>query len=71
MSWRFALFLGGIAGVTVYVVCYVMTHYLGELPVPLYVPALISACICTILQKYQPPSPRQTPARRLVWKKSS
>lgn len=33
MSWRFALFLGGIAGVTVYVVCYVMTHYLGELPV--------------------------------------
>ena len=52
MSWRFAFFLGGIAGVTVYVVCYVMTHYLGELPVPLYVPALISACICTILQKY-------------------
>mgnify|MGYP000859969097 FL=1 len=52
MSWRFALFLGGITGAIVYVVCYIITHYLGELPVPLYVPAVTSACFCTILQKY-------------------
>lgn len=52
MSWRFALFLGGITGIVVYVVCCIITHYLGELPIPLYVPAVASACFCAILQKY-------------------
>jgi hypothetical protein len=51
MSWRFALFLGGITGLIVYVTCFFIARYMDQPPLPLCV-AVGVGLISAICQKY-------------------
>ena len=51
MSWRFALFLGGITGVIVYVTSYFIARHMDQPPLPLWV-AVVVGIISAIWQKY-------------------
>ncbi len=50
MSWRFALFLGGITGVIVYLTSYFMARYMDQPPLPLWV-VVVAGIVSAILQK--------------------
>lgn len=50
MSWRFALFLGGITGGAVHVTSHFMARYMDQPPLPLWV-AVVVGLVSAILQK--------------------
>lgn len=50
MSWRFALFLGFITAIAVYVTSYFVARYMDQPPLPLWV-VVVAGIVSAILQK--------------------